>query len=58
MARVKSDLDGGFKVALEPGTYVIRAAGAVPGATLAPVTVEVDANRYTTVVVPFESVSP
>jgi hypothetical protein len=55
VARVKSDSDGRFSAVLEPGTYVIRAASVQSLPTLKPVTVTVQAHRFTDVEVPFDS---
>lgn len=55
VARVKSGDDGRFSIDLEPGTYVIRAAESKPGSILKPISVTVEARRYTEVAVPFDS---
>jgi hypothetical protein len=55
VARVKSGADGRFSVSLEPGTYVIRAAATQSPPSLTPVTVTVEAHRFTEVTVPFDT---
>jgi hypothetical protein len=45
-ARTKTDKQGGFRIALAPGTYRLSVAGARPGSRLKPGMAKVEAGSY------------
>lgn len=53
--RVTSGEDGRFRVNLTPGVYVVEPEQGDPLPTAQPVTVTVDAHRYSSVVVDYDS---
>ena len=52
---VESGENGKFSVALEPGTYAIRATAEEPFTTSEPVIVEVEPNQFSIVTIEFEA---